>query len=460
MKAYSAYSYWLETAGDALVPRPPLDGPITVDVAILGAGYTGLWTAYYLLRREPSLRIALLEREIAGFGASGRNGGWCSSGFPLTPGTLARRHGREAARALEQAMWDAVDEIGRICRDEGIDAHYVKGGSLRIARGEHELPIIRRAYDTYRELGLAERYALLDAAETAARVRVTEAAGALYTPECASIHPGRLVRGLACAVERHGATIYEGTEVTDFHSGPSPRLVTNRGTVTAGTIVLAGEAYLSGLPALRRQLIPVYSLIVLTEPLSATQWNEIGWQGHECISSNKYTVDYLNRTADGRILFGSRGEPYHYGSRIDDRYDRHEPTHGMIKRLVVEWFPTLRDIRFTHSWGGPVGMPRDWMPTIAYDRTTGVATAHGYTGQGVATANLAGRTLADLVTGAQSPLTELPMVGHHSPDWEPEPLRWLGARYVQWAYGRIDDRAVRTGRPPTGRTLAERLGEH
>ncbi|HEX5506226.1 MAG TPA: FAD-dependent oxidoreductase, partial [Thermomicrobiales bacterium] len=247
-KDYRAYSYWLETCGDDLTPRPALAGPREVDVAILGAGFTGLWTAYSLLRRDPALRVALVEREIAGFGASGRNGGWCSAGFPVSPGLLERRFGRDAARATVEAMVGAVDEVGRVCREEGIDAHYVKGGALRIARGRHQLPGLARGKATYDGLGLTGHYELLDAAQTAARVRVAGAVGGLYTPECATIHPGRLVRGLARAVERRGATIYEQTAVTGYTPGPSPRLHTAAGDVRARAVVLAGEAYLSQLP--------------------------------------------------------------------------------------------------------------------------------------------------------------------------------------------------------------------
>ncbi|MBX6341302.1 MAG: FAD-dependent oxidoreductase, partial [Thermomicrobiaceae bacterium] len=301
---------------------------------------------------------------------------------------------------------------------------------------------------------------LLSAAEVAERIRVTDVLGAIYTPNCAVVHPGRLVRGLARVVERLGATIYEQTEVTDFVPGPRPRLVTPFGEVRARVVVLAGEAYLTRLERLHRQLIPVYSLIVLTEPLSDEQWAAIGWENRECVASSRYTVDYLSRTEDGRILFGGRGAPYHFGSRIADSYDRHEETHQMLREACVRWFPALRGIRFTHAWGGPLGMPRDWMPTMSYDPESGVATARGYTGQGVATSNLSGRVLADLITEAHSPLTKLPMVGHRSPDWEPEPLRWLGVRYVQRGYMRLDDEAERTGRPPTGRTLVERLGRH
>jgi len=224
--------------------------------------------------------------------------------------------------------------------------------------------------------------------------------------------------------------------------------------------VLAGEAYLTRFRELRRQLLPVYSLIVLTEPLSETRWAEIGWEGRECVSSNRYTVDYLSRTADGRVLFGGRGAPYHFGSRIKDEYDSHGPTHEMLRRTAKEWFPALEGARFTHAWGGPLGVPRDWMPTMAYDPASGLATARGYTGQGVATANLSGRTLADLILDRDTTITRLPTVNHRSRLWEPEPLRWLGVRYVQRGLMKVDDRAERTGEPALGKTLAERLARH
>lgn len=458
MKDYTTTSYWLETADDDLTPRPPLTGSLDVDVAILGAGYSGLWTAYYLLRRDPSLQIAILEREIAGFGASGRNGGWCSSTFPAPLKLIMERHGQAAARDLQCAMYETVDEVGRICREEGIDAHYVKGGVLRIARGPQELPAIETAYALYRQLRLGDHYKLLSRGETNARVRVAGAEGSLFSPECATVHPGRLVRGLARAVERRGAKIYEATAVTDFQTGTTRRLITAAGDVRAKTVVLCGEAYLSQLAKLHRQVTPLYSLIVLTEPLSESQWEGIGWEGNECLSSNRHTIDYLSRTQDGRILVGSRGAPYHWGSRIEDSYDLHEPTHQMIMNLALDWFPSLGGIRFTHTWGGPVGVPRDRMPTASYDPATGLATARGYTGQGVATTNLASRVLADLITGIDSPLTRLPLSGHRSRNWEPEPFRWLGMHYMIPALARLDEKARRTGRPPTGRSLAERLG--
>jgi len=459
----ASVSFWLETSGDDLTPRPPLDGSRDADVAILGAGYTGLWTAYYLLRADPSLRVVLLEREVAGFGASGRNGAWCAPDLNISLSRLERLHGEDAARRIQAATYEAVDEIGRVCRDEGLDGGWRRGGQLIVARGAHHLPTLHASLDGYRRFGFGNRYRLLDRAELTERVRVEGAVGALATADCAVIHPGRLVRGLARLVERLGAVIHEHTEVRSFvpaSASSRAALRTDRGDVRADVVVLAGEAYLTRLPGLHRQLIPIYSLIVLTEPLTEAQWAEIGWQGRECLASPRLSVDYLSRTEDGRILFGGRGAPYRFGSPIRDGFDRHAPTHERLRGFVRSWFPALAGIRFTHAWGGPLGMPRDWHPTISFDRRSGVASARGYVGHGVSTANLAGRTLAELIRGEESERTSLPLVNHRSRSWEPEPFRWIGVRYAQWALGRIDDRAERTLRPPSGLSLARWLARH
>jgi len=460
MKDYAAYSFWLETCGDDLTPRPALAGSIDVDVAILGAGYTGLWTAYYLLTRQPALKIAIVEGEIAGFGASGRNGSWCTAHFPLGPGSVARTYGRENAVALYRAMAASVDEVANVASREGFDIQFVKGGSLSVARGPQQLPSVQDAYAEFEALGLGDRVRLLDRAQAESLVRIAGVEGAIFYQDAASIHPGRLVRGLARAVERKGATIYEGTRVTGISTGSRPALHSAAGDVSAKTIVLCGEAYLSRLKPLHRQLIPVYSLMTLTEPLSAADWDAIGWRHRECIDSCRLTIEYAAKTADDRILFGGRGAPYHFGSRIDDAFDRHEPTIRMFQDGVRNWFPRLKDVRFTHAWGGPLGVPRDFMPTMMYDPAQGVASARGYVGNGVATTNLSGRVLADLILGVKSGITALPCVNHRSPDWEIEPLRYLAVHYIQNAYWRIDQKSERSGVPPSGKTLAERLTRH
>ena len=461
MADYSKYSFWLETCGESLVPRPALANSIDVEVAILGGGYTGLWTAYYLLRANPGLKVAVVEKEIVGYGASGRNGGWCSSKFPMSPGMLEQRYGLKRARALMLAMNATVEEVARVCDEEDIDAHFHKGGILTLARGDYQLPIIQSAFGAYSRLGLQAHYQLLTAAEALHRVQVTNVRGALYARENASIHPGRLIRGLARAVERRGGTIYEQTAVLKFIGGASPRLITGAGEVRARlAIVLAGESYLSRLTKLHRSLLPVYSLIALTAPLTDAQWAAIGWRDRESVASCNYTVDYLTRTADGRILFGSRGAPYHFGSKISDDQDRHAQTHTRIQETVVEWFPVLNGIEFTHHWGGPVGMPRDWMPMTNFDPATKVATARGYTGQGVSTTNLTGRIVADLISLKRTELTELPVAQRNSPFWEPEPLRWLAVRYMQNAFLRIDAAGKKGISKPKDAALAEYLGRH
>jgi glycine/D-amino acid oxidase-like deaminating enzyme len=461
MTDYSKYSFWLEFAGESLTPRPALNRSIEVDVAILGAGYSGLWTAYYLLRENPGLNVAVVEKEIAGFGASGRNGGWVSPRFPVTATMLTQRYGRDAARSLFLAMMDSVDEIGRVCEEEQIDAKYHKGGYLSLARGVPQLASIRGSFAAFDRLGLGDRHRMLNAEEARERVNATRVEGALYSPDCASVHPARLVRGLARAVERRGGIIYEQTEVADFEEGSGARLVTPGGEIrTKKGVVLAGEAYLTRLAKLHRSLMPVYSLIVLTEPLTAEQWSRVGWQHGESVASNKLTVDYLTKTSDGRILFGSRGAPYAFGSKITDEQDRHEETHERARRAVIEWFPMLEGIKFTHAWGGPLGMPRDWMPTVSFDAGSKIGTARGYTGQGVATTNLAGRILASLILEKRSELEKLPLAQRRSPDWEPEPFRWLGVRYTQDAFSRIDV-ARESGRPrPIDAPIAEFIGRH
>jgi glycine/D-amino acid oxidase-like deaminating enzyme len=227
-KEYGSYSFWLETSGDDLTPRPALDGSTEVDVAILGAGFSGLWTAYCLLRRDPSLNVLVVEREIAGFGASGRNGGWCVADFPVSPAVMTKRYGREASRAVALAMIDSVDDIGRVTQEEGIDAHYARGGGLYIARADYDLPKIEEMWEEYRSIGLEKHVELFDADQTAERMRVANAVGSFWMREGAAIQPARLARGLARAVERCGGRIAEQTTVTDYAGGSPPRLITGR----------------------------------------------------------------------------------------------------------------------------------------------------------------------------------------------------------------------------------------
>ena len=458
---YANYSFWLEDAGDRLTPRPALQRSEEVDVAILGAGYTGLWTAYYLLLHNPGLKVAVVEREIAGYGASGRNGGWCSPRFPVSAGAMAKRWGPDAARAVLLALQAAVDEIQQVSEREGIDTCFRPAGTLTVARGAHQLPALQSSYKAYDRLGMGDHYQFLSPEQVAERINITDIHGGLYTPDGASIHPGRLVRGVARAVEAHGGTIYEQTRVTDFNGGHNARLVTEAGELRARkAIVLAGEAYLTRLLKLHRALLPAYSLICLTEPLTENQWAKIGWQHGENLASTRNTVVYLTKTPDGRILFGSRGAPYRLGSEISDDQDRHAATQALIQRSLIEWFPSLEGIRFTHGWGGPVGMPIDWTPAVRFDPATRIAFAGGYTGQGVSTTNLAGQILAGMITERQTGFESLPFAQRRSPNWIPEPLRWFIVRYMQDALLRIDEAAEVGKAAPIDAPIAQFLGRH
>ena len=455
---YRNRSYWLDAIGHELTPRPPLQGSIDVDVAILGAGFTGLWTAWYLLERDPSLKVAVVEQAIAGFGASGRNGGATSASFPYSLGRLEKDFGREAARATHFAMKDSLEEILRVADEQGIDAHQHRGGSMRFARAPHQLKAVDSTLETYRTLGLDDHVEALSGDEIRRKVNVSDVIRGYNNPSGAVIQPARLARGLADAVERAGATIYEDTRVLDWSPGQHPKLMTTRGDVRARAIVLAGEAYLSQLPKTRRAVAPFHSLMTVTEPLSDAQWAEIGWENRETIGTTQYNVNYHQRTADGRIAFGGLGAPYFFGSNIRDIWNPDHPVFVKLRQLAVEWFPVLRDVTFTHAWGGPFGMPRDRMPSMTFDEANGIAWSRGYTGQGVTTANLAGRVLANLITRTDSDLLNLPPVNHRSPDWEPEPLRWTGIRFIQSGYDEVERRAEETGMPPSGRSIAERIG--
>ena len=437
----------LDPAGPATAwtPRPSLDGDIDADVAIVGAGFTGLWTAHYLAEADPEFRIVVLEAETAGFGASGRNGGWCSALFPASASTLADMSDRAGALAQHRAMRETVDEVIRAAAAAGIDADIAKGGTVVLARSRAQWRRARQEVAHARSWDRGEDdLRLLDRAEATAMLNGSRTVGATYTPDCAAIHPARLVRGLATAVEGRGVTILERTRVRSIE----PRVVhTDRGRVRTRAIVRATEGYTSALEGESRTSIPVYSLIIATEPLSPEVWAEIGLARRETFSDHRHLVIYGQRTADDRLVFGGRGAPYHLGSTTRPEFDRDPAVFNALRRAIVDLFPVLDGVPFPHSWGGALGVPRDWCAGVGLDRGTGIGWAGGYVGDGVSTTNLAGRTLTDLILGRDTDLTALPWVGHRSPRWEPEPLRYLGINAGLRIMSAADRAEARTGRP-------------
>ncbi len=443
--AARAAGLWFDTLPEPTPLRRPLPGDREADVAVVGAGFTGLWTAYYLARADPSLRIVVLEAEVAGFGASGRNGGWCSALFAASRERIARMAGRQAALELHRELRRTVDEVGRVAAEEHIDAQYVKGGTLALATRPEHVATLAAEVEHERAWGASpEDVVWLDAAEAAARVRTSPCLGGVFTPHCARVHPARLVRGLADVVERAGVVLHEQTRVSRI----DPGLVhTEHGRVRADIVVRATEGYTPTLAGHRRTLAPVYSLMIATEPLPGAVWDEVGWAGRETVTDGRNLIIYAQRTADDRIALGGRGAPYHYGSTVSAEHDSSERVFRALHRTLVDLFPAAGDAQITHRWGGPLGVPRDWMSSVGLDRRTGLAWAGGYVGDGVATSNLAGRTLADLILQRDSALVSLPWVGHRSRSWEPEPLRWMGINSGLQLAAVTDVIAARTGRP-------------
>ncbi len=402
-----------------------------------------------------------MEKEVVGFGASGRNGGWCSALFAASDARIERQHGHDAAMAMRRAMQASVDEVGAAAAADGIDCRYEKGGTIVAARSAAQVQRSTNEIDEARAFGLGEEdLRWLDAGEATKVLGAKGVLGATFTPHCAAIDPARLVRGLADTLERRGVTVLEGTEVLAIEpatAGQRPRVRTAFGTVVADVVVRALEGWTPTLAGAAREIAPVYSLMVATEPLPAEFWADAGLDGRPTFADHRHVIIYGQRTADDRIAFGGRGAPYHIGSSVRPSFDRDPGVFKMLRETLVELFPALVDARITHRWGGPVGVPRDWHSSVGYERESGIAWAGGYVGDGVSTTNLAGRTLADLIVGRDSELVRLPWVGHRSPRWEPEPLRWLGINMGLWATKAADRTELRNGQPSWIAARMERL---
>jgi len=451
MTRNGAISHWF----DALpTPRPGLPGDRDADVCIVGAGYTGLWTAYYLKQADPGLRITLLEARFAGFGASGRNGGWLSGLPPGHRALLAKTHGRGNVIAWQHLLNEAVDEVIGVAGREGIDADILKGGNLEVARNPAQAQRLRESVDEDRQWGV-EDVQILTAAEAAARVSVDSLLLGSFSPHCARIQPAKLARGLADVVERLGATVYEQTPVTRIEPG---RAITPQGTLRATLILRATEGFTARMPGLRRRWLPMNSAMIATDPLPPRVWDTIGWRNGETLGDLAHGFFYAQRTADGRIALGGRAVPYRYGSRVDRDGALGQDTIDHLTGVLNTALPQTRGVPIAHGWCGVLAVPRDWTATISLDPATGLGEAGGYVGHGVTATNLAGRTCADLVLKRNTELTALPWVNHRSKAWEPEPLRWLGVRGLYTAY-KLADRHEAGGRQNTSplAALADRI---
>ncbi len=460
----AAAPMWWSTVDQPFGPsRTGLASDVHVDVAIVGGGFSGLWTAVRLSELQPSARIVVIEKNFVGFGASGRNGGWCSAIMPMSLDSVAKKSSREGAIAMQRTMNDAVLEIGQFAITHSLEIDFALAGWLKVARSTAQVERAHEYVAERRSWGFGDEDARwVNGEELAEKVRVAGALGAVLSPMCAAIHPAKLVRGLARVAEDRGVVIYEGTRVTHIHpktDGRTARVVTDGGTITADVVVRATEGYTAELPGLRRNVAPIYSLMVATEPLGKSVWDEIGWADRATLNDGRNSVIYAQRTADNRIAFGGRGAPYHFGSTIKPSFDLDDDVHGRIIESLHELFPAVSNADITHRWGGPLGATRDWFAGCGYDPATGLAWTGGYVGDGVASAYLGGVTVAECIAEAATDRTRMAWVSHQSRRWEPEPLRWAGINLGLLLPDMIDKVEAKGKRAPVrSRILASLVG--
>ena len=449
-------SLWLE--GRPIDRHPVVSPGERADVLIVGAGFTGLWTALHLRRLAPALSIMVVDAEQPGFGASGRNGGWCSAFAPMSLDGLAQSASSGAAVAFQRALIDTVSEIGDFTTAHGIDCGWTHAGTLSLARTGPQVNRLRANINEARRHGFGDEFLrMLRPDEVDERVRVPGVRCATHSPACATVDPLALALGIA-AVARESGVAVRGDSRFISHRGESGSNVVR--LAVAGDeietecdwLLLCTEGFTARLAGHRRRIAPLYSYMVATEPLPDSVWQRIGWDSRETIADARRLVIYAQRTRDGRIAFGGRGAPYRWASRIDPKHDTDPGVHDRIVSTMFEMFPEARGADVTHRWGGALGVTRDWHTTARVDRTKRTGFAGGYVGDGVALSHLAAAGLARAVLGIDDEIAGLPFVGHRGPDWEPEPLRWLGINGMLRAVALADRLEARTDRP------ARRLG--
>ncbi|WP_208760005.1 NAD(P)/FAD-dependent oxidoreductase [Paenarthrobacter nitroguajacolicus] len=428
--------FWMAGLENKRPAYPHFAGDQSVDLAVVGGGYTGLWAAYFAKKLEPSLKIAVFEAEQIGYGASGRNGGWLSA---MPAGNRARfarasRGGIEASRALQQEFVAGVDAVLEILRAEGIDADQHKSGALVAAHTEAGLGRLVARRDADWKYGLTEDDVYLIGREDFQKeINISTVHGGLVYKHCARLSPAKLVYGLAETLTSMGVSIYEGSRVGSIDGNT---LTLESGRVAAAKTFICTEGY-SGPLLGSRSLIPINSSMIVTTPLPEEAWQQIGWNGPQCLSDSAHTFIYSQRTADGRIAIGGRGKPYRYGSGTGGTGSTPQSTVDLLSTKLRSFFPGI-DFDVDHAWSGVLGVTRDWNGGVQWDHASGVGSSTGYAGHGVTAAYLGGRTLVELAFEQKTERTSLPWVGYRAPKWEPEPIRWLGVHSMYSLFGFAD----------------------
>ena len=401
------------------------------DVAIIGGGFSGLWSAFHLKKLNPALSIAIFEARHCGYGASGRNGGWASSDYPVYRSTLEKRYGAETTQRLMDSLTGAIDELGEIAETIAPAAHFVKSGTLMFARNQAQERRLRANEDDMHEWKSAQELNEL--------IRISQSRGGLFNSQSATVNPMGFIDGLVQFLIGQGVQIFEGVFATRVDGG----VLANSASVSAPVVIQATEVFSEP----RRNFIPLYSLMVATEPLSEEMWRSIGNDSRFTFAEGSHLINYAQRTSDNRIAIGGRGATYPFGSRLASDKENTTQVHEHLRKLVQQWFPVLKDVRFTHSWGGAVAITRDWEPYVQFDPNSGFGRLGGYAGDGVTMSYLAAKIIANLIEKTSNPVTQLHFVNRQLRMWEPEPLRYIAVNSLVKLSGVADTEEKITSRP-------------
>jgi len=463
MQSWRQISLWMDQVNENITPRPSLHSTIQADIAIIGGGFTGLWTAYYLTEQNPELSVVIVEAQTVAFGASGRNGGWLM-------GEMAGQHKLLEAltpQARHQALnivHGIPDEVSNVLNKEDVDCDFKKGGVLYVAtRYPEQLTRLQEDYKHYPKMGYQpDDMQWLHGDSLSEKIKVEGAEGAIFSPHCARVQPAKLARGLAEVLEKRGVQIFEQSPAVEWRTG---QVITENGQIECDWVVPAVEAYgaslRSPIASLPKYHLPVQSLIIATEPLGDDIWQEIGLDAGEVFSDYSRQVTYGQRTADNRMVFGARGS-YRFGGKIREDFTLTQDEFNLRRDIMVEMFPVLKDAKITHAWGGNLSMARRFHPHMVKDAQQRFALAGGFGGEGVGATNLAGRTLADFILGKDTELTQMPWVYSslkHLRTWEREPIPWIGYRSLVSAFD-IEDKILNNpNKPSWQRKSIERIAD-
>jgi glycine/D-amino acid oxidase-like deaminating enzyme len=435
MKDYSDKSFWLATYG-AYTPSPALQGDLEVDVAIIGAGFTGLATAYNLRKNDQGVSVAVLEGEVVGFGASGRNGGFSMTLFGLEPAVTKALFGHQRTVEAHRYMERAVDYVDELVKQHDLQSDYWYPGFLRAATTPGYAKRIQHDLELLTSMGISG-ISWIEADQIQKEVNSPRFLGGWWEPRSGLLNPAKQARELKRLAIQFGAQVYEETPVLEIQRGVKFTLITPNGTLMAKKVIFATNAYSHLIPQLRRKQVPAFTHMVVTEPLSQAQLEPIGWTNRQGIEDARNLVHYFRLTLDNRIAMGGSDVSLVYGGDMD--HDLNMQTFADLERDITWLFPHLKGIRITHRWGGPVSVPIQMAPAIGFLGDERAIYSLGCVGHGVSMTHLNGCTLADLALERKTDLTDVWFVNRSMIPWPPEPLRMAASQVIR-GYLRWEDR--------------------